>query len=85
MVLDDGLLQKERAFTSITMAMERGRRGLDTKKLACSKCSFENNGKEHRDFVILKEKVLCIVCYQELLDYQKQLEELRRNSDVYIV
>ncbi len=57
----------------------------DIRKLVCSKCSFENSGKEHRDFVILKEKVLCALCYKEFLEYQVQLEELRKKSEVPIV
>ncbi len=54
-------------------------------KCKCDKCNFINSKKEHRDFIILKDEVLCALCYIQIKKDQKQLEKLRKKSKVQIV
>ncbi len=58
---------------------------MSNKLMQCTKCSFKNSGNEHRDFFILKNRVLCTLCNKEVKKDQKQLEKARKKSKVQIV
>lgn len=60
-------------------------RNMKEMKCKCGKCDFISSEREHRDFIILKDDVLCALCYIQIKKDQQQLEKMRKKSKVPIV